>query len=289
MRLLLRAVGALMQGAYAVLSRFVDPRRLDDVVVLHWCHHYIRHGMARPPFIGMDNPPNPPTTNAATDVEATTFTANASYTGGINIPDITERGFCWIQGTTGDPTTANNTNFETGSWAGSADFDFSRPFTGMTAGTSYRVRAYVVNSIGTSLANNTVTVTTTSDNRTGTVDASEGPDTSAVVGTVEGPQFPGTVDVVEGPDTAAVAGTSVADLQVALAPTLLTPADMAEADGTYFTWEFNSDNEESQAAFAFRRGGEGSYEWWNGTGWQSTEVFIESPNEFLSLPSGAWD
>lgn len=29
--------------------------------------------------------------------------------------------------------------------------------------------------------------------------------------------------------------------------------------------------------------------WWNGTVWQDTEVFIESSNEFLELPPGAWD
>lgn len=28
--------------------------------------------------------------------------------------------------------------------------------------------------------------------------------------------------------------------------------------------------------------------WWNGTDWQDTEVFIESSNEFLELPPGAW-
>jgi len=160
MRLLLRAVGVLMRGAYRVLSRFVDPVRLDDVVVLHWCHHYIRYGLDRPPFIGMDNAPNQPTTGAATDVEATSFTANASYSGSPNTPNITERGFVWFAGTAGDPTMDDDAVFETGSWTGTGSFSWSLPFTNMTAETSYRVRAYVVNSVGTALASNTVTVTT---------------------------------------------------------------------------------------------------------------------------------
>lgn len=36
-------------------------------------------------------------------------------------------------------------------------------------------------------------------------------------------------------------------------------------------------------------GGAILYEWWNGTGWQGSEVFIESSDEFLELPPGAWD
>lgn len=32
-----------------------------------------------------------------------------------------------------------------------------------------------------------------------------------------------------------------------------------------------------------------AYEWWNGTAWQDTEVFLESANESLQLPPGAWD
>jgi len=60
---------------------------------------------------------------------------------------VTERGFCYKAGTSGDPTTADDTVSDTGSFSTGA---FSKAITGLTPNTYYRVRAYAVNSVGTS-------------------------------------------------------------------------------------------------------------------------------------------
>jgi hypothetical protein len=72
-------------------------------------------------------------------------------------------------------------------------------------------------------------------------------------------------------------------------PELLSPADDAESASNTFTWKFNpTDARATQEAFAFRRVTDAGEEWWNGTGWQSTEIFITSSDEQLVLPPGAW-
>ena len=87
--------------------------------------------------------------------------------------------------------------------------------------------------------------------------------------------------------TASFTLTAYAD---ALAPTLLTPTDLSVSDGTGFTWQFNTSNVgATQTKFAFRATVDGVDGWWNGTGWQTSEVFITSAVESLTLPAGAWD
>jgi len=92
-------------------------------------------------------PPIAPTvtTQACTDVEVTTATGNGNITstGGEN---ATRRGFCYKVGTSGDPTTADSTVYDDGSFGTGA---YSKGITGLSAGTNYRVRAYAINSAGT--------------------------------------------------------------------------------------------------------------------------------------------
>lgn len=85
------------------------------------------------------------TTQAATSVEETTSTGNGNITatGGAN---ATRRGFCYMVGTSGDPTTANSVAYDDGSFGTGA---YTKAITGLSLGTSYRVRAYAVNSAGT--------------------------------------------------------------------------------------------------------------------------------------------
>ena len=75
---------------------------------------------------------------------------------------------------------------------------------------------------------------------------------------------------------------------VGAAPTLLTPADNTEADGTSFTWEHVGQGG-LQDEFAFRRTYNAVDEWWDGSQWVDAETFIASSDESLTLPSGAWD
>lgn len=85
------------------------------------------------------------TTQACTNVQATTATGNGNIinTGGEN---CTRRGFCYKVGTTGDPTTADSVAYDDGSFGTGA---YAKGITGLSPGTSYRVRAYAVNSVGT--------------------------------------------------------------------------------------------------------------------------------------------
>ncbi|NTW31034.1 MAG: hypothetical protein HGB12_00090 [Bacteroidetes bacterium] len=85
------------------------------------------------------------TTQAVTSVTGTTSTGNGNVTadGGAT---ITERGVCW--NTSATPTTANNKATSAGTTGA-----FTPSITGLTAGTLYYVRAYAINSVGTSYGN----------------------------------------------------------------------------------------------------------------------------------------
>lgn len=74
-------------------------------------------------------------------------------------------------------------------------------------------------------------------------------------------------------------------------PTLLTPADDETTDledGETFTWDHAGEGAQTDFAFKRRALTNGEWEWWNGTGWQSTEVFISSATESVEIPSGDW-
>lgn len=88
-------------------------------------------------------------------IEPTQFEVYAQVddTGGEN---VSERGFAYFQGGSGDPTTADSTVFQTGSFGVQGWSDF---ITGLTTNTSYQVRAYAINSAGTGYSA-TITVTT---------------------------------------------------------------------------------------------------------------------------------
>jgi hypothetical protein len=79
---------------------------------------------------------------------------NITDTGGIN---ATRRGFCYKEGTSGDPTTSDSVVYDDGSFSTGA---YTKAIAGLKFGTGYRVRAYAVNSVGTSYGT-TVQVTTT--------------------------------------------------------------------------------------------------------------------------------
>lgn len=85
------------------------------------------------------------TTSAMTSIATTSATGNGEITatGG---EDCTRRGFCYLQGTTGDPTTADSVVYDDGTFGTGT---FSKSITGLSEDTSYRVRAYAVNTAGT--------------------------------------------------------------------------------------------------------------------------------------------
>jgi hypothetical protein len=79
------------------------------------------------------------TTQAVSGITTSGCTGNGNITA---VGDgITRRGFCYMFGITGDPTTANSTVYEDDAWGTGA---YTLAITGLDPGTPYRVRAYVV-------------------------------------------------------------------------------------------------------------------------------------------------
>jgi len=97
------------------------------------------------------------TTTAASSITQTTATSGGNVTadGGAA---VTARGVCWS--TTANPTTANSHTSD-----GTGTGVFTSNITGLTAGTTYHVRAYATNSVGTSYGSD-LTFTTTAGGST---------------------------------------------------------------------------------------------------------------------------
>lgn len=92
------------------------------------------------------------TTNASSSITSTTASSggNISSDGGAT---VTARGVCWS--TTASPTTANSKTTD-GAGVGS----FASSITGLTLGSTYYVRAYATNSVGTVYGNQISFITT---------------------------------------------------------------------------------------------------------------------------------
>ena len=83
------------------------------------------------------------TTNTLVSVTQTTASGGGNITGDGGAP-VTSRGVCWSN-TTSNPTIANTKTVD-GAGIGAA---FQSSLTGLTPGTTYYVRAYATNSVGT--------------------------------------------------------------------------------------------------------------------------------------------
>ena len=86
------------------------------------------------------------TTAPVTDITQTTATCGGVITSGKGTTLVTERGVCWS--TSPNPTTANNKTLD-----GTGIGAFVSNMTGLTANTTYYVRAYATNSVGTGYGN----------------------------------------------------------------------------------------------------------------------------------------
>ena len=89
------------------------------------------------------------TTQAVTEVSSATGLGNGNITR-TGESTVTRRGFCYVAGTSGDPTVADGVAYDDGSFEMGA---YEKEITGLSGGTSYRVRAYVVNTEGVGYGN----------------------------------------------------------------------------------------------------------------------------------------
>ncbi len=85
------------------------------------------------------------TTTTVTNITSSGATSGGNVTSDGGVP-VTVRGVCWS--TSPSPTTANNTTTD-----GSGTGSYSSSITGLTAGTTYYVRAYATNTAGTGYGN----------------------------------------------------------------------------------------------------------------------------------------
>jgi len=91
------------------------------------------------------------TTDAATAITAYTATSGGTISSDGGAP-VTARGVCWS--TTSEPTIANSKTAN-----GSGTGTFTSGITGLTPGTTYYVRSYATNSVGTSYGNEVIFTT----------------------------------------------------------------------------------------------------------------------------------
>ncbi|MFA5436359.1 MAG: hypothetical protein WC372_10025, partial [Candidatus Neomarinimicrobiota bacterium] len=83
-------------------------------------------------------------TQEESDVTYNSMTGNGTVTADGD-SDLTERGICYKIGTSGDPTTADSTVHD----HTNAEGAFTQSLVSLAEGTSYRLRAYAINAIGT--------------------------------------------------------------------------------------------------------------------------------------------
>ena len=108
------------------------------------CDVYYKHGIPIPNLVGHAFAPTV-TTQAVTSITQTTATGNGNMTDdGKETPSV--RAVCYKVGTGQTPTTSDSLGASAGSGGTGA---FTSAMTGLTAGTTYSVRAYATNSAGT--------------------------------------------------------------------------------------------------------------------------------------------
>jgi len=95
------------------------------------------------------------TTQSCSDVLDVSATGNGTIS--VTNGNATRRGFCYMTGTSGNPTTANSVVYDDGDFGAGA---YTKAITGLSPSTGYRVRAYVTNAAGTNYGA-TVQLTTT--------------------------------------------------------------------------------------------------------------------------------
>ena len=98
-------------------------------------------------------------TNAASAISYLAFTANGNISVTGDEDGVGSRGFCYKEGTSGDPTLSDSYVIDSGPFGAGA---FSKAITGLKENTSYRVRAFAGSMVVGYGYGSTITVTTLS-------------------------------------------------------------------------------------------------------------------------------
>ena len=114
------------------------------------------------------------TTTEPSNISATTFTSGGEVLA-LNSTGLTARGICW--NTTGAPTVADSHTTQSGILG-----SFTANVTGLSCGTTYYVRAYATNSVGTAYGEEYTAITTQELAMVNTAVVSDITDNSAVCG-----------------------------------------------------------------------------------------------------------
>lgn len=149
----------LTKGVYHVTKPFFSEEQLRSYKPIHLCWWFIKNDLEIPEYFIAGMPEvGTVVTVGASNIEETSFDMTGEITDLGTNSDFEEKGFAYLEGTTGTPDTSNQTVFSTTGGLG----EYTLPITGLTPETSYRVRAYYINSAGTAYGD-TITVTTAVD------------------------------------------------------------------------------------------------------------------------------
>jgi len=143
---------------FKTLRLFLPEKKLKKSKPIHLCWWFEKHNLPIPQyFIGGKPVPPQVTTGSASNITTVSFDIDAEVTS-PGTQNVIEWGFYLMEGTSGEPD-ESNTVIVTGTGDQSSGFPYSDTIIGLTLGTSYRIRAYAINSVGTGYGN-TITVTT---------------------------------------------------------------------------------------------------------------------------------
>ena len=174
-----------MKYLLKALALFLNALPKTDWQPIPLCWLYGKYGINSPNLVGHNRAPTV-TTGSASNISFDNFDMGGEITdtGGAN---ATERGFAYVVGSGGTPTTADSTSSETGSFSTGT---FTLNISGLASATTYSVRAYAINSEGTAYGS-TVEVTTSAQSPP-TVTLDSPADTSTTTDTTPTLSFTGT-------------------------------------------------------------------------------------------------
>lgn len=142
--------------AHFILSVFVSEEKLLEWKPIHLCWWFKKNGFEIPKYFIAGWDPPTVTTQACDNETGDSVDGHGNITAlGDGTP--TTRGFCYIEGTSGDPTTADSTESENGTFGTGA---YTLTISPLSPSTSYRVRAYAINNKGTGYGATVQTATT---------------------------------------------------------------------------------------------------------------------------------